>query len=113
MEKIYSKELDLAKRLRVGLNSIKGVRVYSTNGHDQCVPLMLCNIDGMDPEDLSAIPDGDFGIATRAGIHCAPLVYQDLGTSPRGGVRFSLGPFNTAEEIDKVLDAMAAISRVK
>jgi cysteine desulfurase family protein len=113
MEKIYSRELGLAGRLRDGLNSIKGVRVYSTNRHDPWVPIMLCNVDGMDPEDVSNILDGDFGIATRAGLHCAPLVHQDLGTSPQGGVRFSLGPFNTAEEMDKVLDAMAAISRIK
>ena len=101
MEKIHAKELDLAKRLRDGLNSIKGVRVYPSNGHSQHVPILLCNVDGMDPEDVSAILDGDFGIATRAGLHCAPLVHQDLGTSPKGGVRFSLGPFNTAEEIDQ------------
>jgi len=71
---------------------------------------MLCNVGGMDPEDLSSILDGDFGIAARAGLHCAPLVHEDLGTSPRGGVRFSLGPFNTDEDIDKVLEAMNTIS---
>jgi cysteine desulfurase family protein len=113
MEKICSRELGLAKRLRDGLNSIKGVRVHTPNSRDRHVPIILCNVDGMDPEDLSVILDGDFGIATRAGLHCAPLVHQDLGTSPQGGVRFSLGPFNTDEEMDKVLDAMAAISRIK
>ncbi len=74
---------------------------------------MLCNVGGIDPEDVSAILDGDFEIATRAGLHCAPLVHEDLGTSPRGGVRLSIGPFNTAEEIERVLEAMAAISRIK
>jgi selenocysteine lyase/cysteine desulfurase len=113
MEKTYAKELDLARSLRDGLSSIKGVRVYGTNRYHQHVPILLCNVDGVDPEDLAAILDGDFGIAVRAGLHCAPLVHQDLGTSPKGGVRFSLGPFNTAEEIDNVLDAMATISRIK
>jgi len=113
MDKIYSKELDLAKRLRDGLDSIKGVRVYSTNRHDPWVPIILCNVDGMDPEDASNILDGDFGIAARAGLHCAPLVHEDLGTSPKGGIRFSLGPFNTDEDIDKVLEAMNTISRSK
>jgi selenocysteine lyase/cysteine desulfurase len=60
---------------------------------------------------VSAILDGDFGIATRAGLHCAPLVHQDLGTSPSGGVRFSLSFFNTLEHIDQVLEAMASISQ--
>jgi cysteine desulfurase family protein len=113
MEKIYAKELDLAKSLRDGLSSIKGVRVYGTNRHNQHVPILLCNVDGMDPEDLAAILDGDFGIAARAGLHCAPLVHEDLGTSPRGGVRLSIGPFNTDEEIKKVLEAMDAITRIK
>jgi selenocysteine lyase/cysteine desulfurase len=74
---------------------------------------MLCNVDGMDPEDVSNILDGDFGIATRAGLHCAPLVHEDLGTSPQGGVRFSLGPFNTDEEIDEVLEAMTTLTKIK
>ena len=64
-------------------------------------------------EAVSNVLDGDFGIAARAGLHCAPMVHQDLGTSPKGGVRFSLGPFNTADEIERVLEAMAAISRSK
>jgi cysteine desulfurase/selenocysteine lyase len=113
MENIYSKELGLAKRLHDGLISIRGVQVYPLTLHDSWVPIMLCNVDGMDPEDLSSILDGDFGIAARAGLHCAPLVQEDLGTSPKGGVRFSLGPFNTDEDIDKVLEAMNTISRTK
>ena len=113
MEKIYAKELGLAKRLRYGLNSIRRVRVYPANVLGPCVPIMLCNVDGMDPEDLSTILDGDFGIAARAGLHCAPLVHEDLGTSPKGGVRFSLGPFNTDEDIDKVLEAMTSTTRAK
>jgi selenocysteine lyase/cysteine desulfurase len=92
---------------------IKGVRVYGSRRRDEHVPIVLCNVDGIDPEDVSNILDGDFGITARAGLHCAPLVHQDLGTSPKGGVRFSLGPFNTADEIERVLEAMAAISRIK
>jgi selenocysteine lyase/cysteine desulfurase len=112
-EKIHAKELGLAKRLHDGLTSIRGVQVYPATLHDPWVPIMLCNVDGMDPEDLASILDGDFGIAARAGLHCAPLVHEDLGTSPKGGVRFSLGPFNTEEDIDKVLEAMARISHAR
>ncbi len=113
MEKIYAEELGLARRLHDGLNSIKGVRVYPSNLRDPWVPVMLCNVEGLDPEDLSSILDGDFGIAARAGLHCAPLAHEDLGTSPKGAVRFSPGPFNTREDIDKVLEAMDTISRSK
>lgn len=110
---IFARESDLAGRLRNGLGTIKGVRLYGRNGSARRVPLVLCNVEGMDPGDLAAILDGDFGIAARSGLHCAPLVHQDIGTDQRGGVRFSIGPFNTAEDIDDALDAMAAIVRVK
>ena len=113
MEKLHAGEVALAKRLREGFESIKKVRVYGSGALDRKVPIVLCNVDGMDPEDVSAILDGDFGIATRAGLHCAPLVHEDLGTSPKGGVRLSLGPSNTAEEVDRALQAMAIISRAK
>ena len=109
MEKIHAREMGLAKVLRDGLSLIRGVRLYGSFRPHQAVPIVLCTVDGMDPEDLAAILDGDFDIAARAGLHCAPLVHQDLRTSPKGGVRFSLGPFNTDEEIAKVLEAMAAI----
>jgi hypothetical protein len=39
----------------------------------------------MDPEDVSTILEGDFGIAMLGGLHYVPLVHQDLGTSLRVG----------------------------
>ena len=60
---------------------------------------------------MGAILDGDYGIAVRAGLHCAPLVHEDLGTIEKGAVRFSLGPFTTEADIERALDAMAAIAR--
>jgi cysteine desulfurase family protein len=111
LEKLYAQEMSLTKRLRDGLSSLKKVRLYCAQSLENHLPLLSCNIQGMDPEQVSAILDGDFGIATRAGLHCAPLVHQDLGTSPLGGVRFSLGCFNTLEEIEQVVEAMASISQ--
>ena len=51
----------------------------------------------------------DFGIQTRCGLHCAPLAHQTLGSFPQGAVRFSVGPFNTFEEIDYVQGAVCEI----
>jgi cysteine desulfurase family protein len=113
LNKIYAHEMSLIRRLRDGLSSMKKVWLYCAQTLENHLPLLLCNIQGMDPEQVSTILDGDFGIATRAGLHCAPLVHQDLGTSPKGGVRFSLGPFNTDEEIDVVLEAMTALIKFK
>jgi selenocysteine lyase/cysteine desulfurase len=87
------------------------MQLYCGQSLENRLPLPRCNIKGMDPEQVSATLDGDFGIASRAGLHCAPLVHQDLGIHPLGGVRFSPGCFNTLEKIDQVVVAMASISR--
>jgi len=113
LEKLYAHEMALVRQLRDGLGSLKKVQLYCAQTLENHLPLLLCNIQGMGPEQVSTILDGDFGIAARAGVHCAPLVHEDLGTSPHGGVRLSLGPFNTHEEIDNVLEAMTKISRDK
>jgi cysteine desulfurase / selenocysteine lyase len=113
MDQTLHQEITLLERLWQGLRGLDGVTVYTSAPGRQHTPVLLCNIDGMRSEDVGAVLDGDYGIAVRAGLHCAPLVHQDLGTGSLGAVRFSLGPFNTADEIDEVLEAMAAISRAK
>jgi cysteine desulfurase / selenocysteine lyase len=109
MENTYRNEMILLRRLRDGLAEMPSVHVYCTDDTNNHIAVLLCNIDGMDAQDLADILDGDFHIATRSGLHCAPLVHQDLGTSPAGGVRFSLGPFNTTGDVGDALDAMRQI----
>ena len=85
--------------------------MYSPPPRDGDLPVLTCNVDGMVPEDVGAILDGDYGIAVRTGLHCAPLVHADLGAAPHGAVRFSLGLRATADEdIDRALEAMAQIA---
>jgi cysteine desulfurase family protein len=114
MGQTLQREIALLDRLRQGLRALDKVTVYPAAApRRQHTPVLISNIDGMRSEDVGDVLDADFGISVRAGLHCAPLVHEDLGISPLGAVRFSLGPFNTAEEIDKVLEAMATISRVQ
>jgi selenocysteine lyase/cysteine desulfurase len=54
--------------------------------------------------------DTDWDIAVRTGLHCAPLAHQALGTAPLGTVRFSFGPANTEQQIERTLQALAAIA---
>lgn len=113
LDKIYAHEMSLIRQLMDGLSSLDRVHLYCCGSMERHLPLLLCNIEGMDSEQVCAILDGDFGIAARGELHCAPLVHRDLGTSPKGGVRFSLGFFNTSEEVSKIVEAMAEISRFK
>jgi cysteine desulfurase/selenocysteine lyase len=53
----------------------------------------------------------DYNIACRTGLHCAPLVHEQLGTDKiKGGVRFGVGPFNTEEDIKTAIGAVKEIA---
>ena len=66
-------------------------------------------LEGFEPGDLSYLLDEAFNIATRSGLHCAPLAHEALKTKKTGTVRFSFGYFNTIEEVDIALDALHKI----
>ena len=51
-----------------------------------------------------------FGIATRAGGHCAPLMHECLGTKEQGAVRFSFSHFNTEEEVEQAIEAVRILA---
>lgn len=106
---IHHREMELLTRLRDGLSGLNRVKLHAMDNLSRRVGLLTISVDGMDPEDVSAILDGDFGIVVRAGLHCAPLVHEELGTYPKGGVRFSVGPFNTIGHIDRAIEAMISI----
>ena len=108
---IHAREAALLARLRDGLAAIDGVSLYVAEGDlADRVAVLACNVAGVHPQDVGAILDGDFDIAVRVGVHCAPLVHRDLGTIDRGAVRFSLGAFTTEADVDAAVEAMRAIA---
>ncbi len=112
VEKLHRHEMRLTGILRDGLRAIDGVTLYCQDDLNDHIAVVLFNIDGLEAADTGTMLDVDHDIACRTGLHCAPLVHEQLGTDKiHGGVRFSLGPFNTEEEIDRAVEAMAAISR--
>ena len=110
MAALHSREMALLARLRDGLSELGKVRLYCADDLSNRVGVLTANVEGVHPSDAGAILDGDFNIAVRVGLHCAPLVHEDLGTSQRGAVRFSLGVFNTEEDVDRAVAAMASMA---
>lgn len=80
------------------LSSLPGLRLYNSKDPNHQSGVLSLQATGIDCEDL-AYRLGCDGIAVRAGLHCAPLAHQTVGTFERGTVRFSFSPFNTMEEI--------------
>lgn len=112
VEKIHAREMALAGRLLDGFNSIDGIITYCCDSLDNHVSTITINVDGLEAGDVGIMLDVDFDIATRTGLHCAPLVHKQLGIDTiHGGVRFAIGPFNTEEHIDRALEAMIDIAK--
>ena len=100
----------LAKRFLEGLHDIPGVITYGDfDQPDRCAIVSL-NFEGMESADVSDILMNEFGIATRPGAHCAPLMHRALGTEKQGVVRFSFGWNNTDSDVNSALDAVHAIA---
>jgi cysteine desulfurase / selenocysteine lyase len=110
ISRIHKREMALLKKLRDGFSAIEGATVYCTDDLSHHVALLSVNIDGLDPEDVGEMLNHDFGIAVRTGLHCAPGVHETIPTTPRGSVRFSLGPFTTEAHIDRAIEAMTSIA---
>ena len=106
---IHRAEMALTHRLRDGLARNPDITLYCADDLADHLAVLTANVRGVDPQDVGAILDGDFGIAVRVGLHCAPMVHRDLGTIDRGAVRFSLGAFNTSDDVDHAIAAMNAI----
>lgn len=99
----------LNARLHEGLREIPGVQLYSLQEMEKNSGIAAFNVMGIDSTEVSYILDKEFGIATRAGLHCAPLAHQTLGTESMGIIRMSVGCFNTVDEIDSAVSAVRKI----
>lgn len=107
---IHSQEMVLTRKLRDGLAAIEGVKLYCQEDLRDHIAVLSFNIVGLQALDTSTMLDGDYNIACRSGLHCAPLVHEHLGTDKIGGsVRLSIGPFTTDAHIDKVIEAVSQI----
>ncbi len=107
---VHSKIERLTDRLTLGLRQISQVQILSAPSTDNA-GIVTFSIGHQDPRDVAMILDQSFDIQCRAGLHCAPLAHQTLGTLAQGGaVRFSPGVFTTEEEIDAAVQAVDAIA---
>jgi len=110
IEKIRKYEGELTKYLLRKLSDIKKVKIYGPRNGELRIGTVSFNIEGLSPAEVGGILDESFGIACRTGLHCAPSTHKRLGTFPEGTVRFSLGYFNTEEEVDFAVSSLAQIA---
>jgi len=114
MGALHEHEMKLTDMLRKGLKDVDGVTLYVQDDLTDHISVFLFNVDGMEAMNTGTILDVDYNIACRTGLHCAPLVHEQLGlTEKHGGVRFGIGPFNTEEHIQTAIQAVRDIAAMQ
>jgi selenocysteine lyase/cysteine desulfurase len=103
--------MKLTAMLRDGLKDVEGVTLYCQDDLTDHISILPFNIDGLEAINTGTILDVDYNIACRTGLHCAPLVHEQLGTDKiKGAVRSGIGPFNTEEHISIAINAVKEIA---
>ncbi len=106
VEAIAAHEHSLAERFLAGVRELPGIALYGAFDQSVRSAIVSLNVGDIDSAEISDALMQGWGIATRPGAHCAPLMHRALRTERQGVVRFSFGYFNTDEEVDTAIDAL-------
>lgn len=108
---IREKEQSLMRRFYEGISAIPGIKVYGDFSTNDRAAIVSFNIGDYDSSEVSDELNMEYGIVTRPGAHCAPLMHRALGTVEQGAVRFSFSHYNTEEEVNTAIRAVEELAR--
>lgn len=107
---IRQKEMHLTGILLDALSRIPGVILYGPGKAQLQTATVAINLKDRDPAEVALRLDREFGVCTRASLHCAPLAHHTLGSFSRGSVRLSMGYFNSEEDVLTCVKALEIIN---
>ena len=104
---IHRHEAALYQRAVSGLSEINHLKIHGTAPDKGSV--LSFSVEGAHPHDISQILD-KYGVAIRAGHHCAQPLMSHLGVSATARASFAL--YNTPEEVDAFVEALKKTLRM-
>ena len=110
VEHIEARLAELTRRFRDGLADTDNVTLYGPADPAASVGIVSVNVSGVPCATAARLLDDEWGVMTRAGLHCSPAAHRSLGTAPEGTIRFSWSHFTTDDEIDVAVEAITAIA---
>lgn len=112
-ETIYRHELLCLQRVYDRLCDHPAIRFYTQRPAEGASgAVMSLNVDGYTSEEVAALLDR-YGVAVRAGWHCAGAAHRRFGTLEHGTVRLAPSAYTTAESADKVSKLFLQIAEKK
>jgi cysteine desulfurase/selenocysteine lyase len=109
MDRVRAHELELTAHALERLRALPDVTVYGPLQPEQRTGLVAFNLAGVHPHDAGTVLD-EAGIAVRAGHHCCQPLHRALNVVAT--LRASFYIYNTADEVDALVDALAAARRL-
>jgi cysteine desulfurase / selenocysteine lyase len=107
LDRVAHHEQDLLAYATGAIESVDGVRILGTARAKASV--LSFTMEGIHPHDIGTIVDRD-GVAIRTGHHCAQPVMERFGVPATA--RASLAMYNTREDIDALVRALARVCEV-
>ncbi|WP_084418977.1 aminotransferase class V-fold PLP-dependent enzyme [Henriciella litoralis] len=101
MEQVRAHENSLLSRAAEALSGVNGIKLYGTTPSKG--PVMSFSVEGAHPHDIAQLLDR-YGVAIRAGHHCAQPLMHHLGVSATARASFAV--YNTPSEVDAFVDAL-------
>jgi cysteine desulfurase family protein len=107
------REIELARMWQFyeGIVSIPEVQIYGDFDVQMRCPIVSFNLGAYDSSEVSDELQMQYGIVTRPGAHCAPLMHKALGTVEQGAVRFSFSHYNTPQEVELAILAVKELAK--
>ncbi|MGI6755787.1 MAG: aminotransferase class V-fold PLP-dependent enzyme [Atopobiaceae bacterium] len=112
IDTIHARETQLTQLLLQGLVELEEhgrVRLIGHRDTHERLSAVSIQTPGHDEAYIADKLARSYGIMTRVGLHCAPSAHKTLNTFPHGTIRFSLGYFNTEDDVAAALSALGEL----
>ena len=106
---VVAHEDELRQQLFAGLAALDGVTRYGPE-HGKCTPTAFFTVDGVAPTAV-AEKLAERGINVSSGHSYAWETVQALGLGSEGGVRASVSHYSTADDVRRLLEGLAELTR--
>jgi cysteine desulfurase / selenocysteine lyase len=103
MEKVRLHDLQLTQYTLEKMLELGHITIYGPPQPEDRAAVVTFNDNNIHPHDLSTILD-HYGVAIRAGHHCAQPLMKILGTTATSRASFSV--YNTTEDIDVLIESL-------
>jgi cysteine desulfurase/selenocysteine lyase len=110
IDRVQASATALGRRFRDALAGTDGITLYGPTDPAGGVGILSLNIAGVPCATVARLLDDEWGVMTRAGLHCSPAAHRSLGTAPEGTVRFSWGNDTTEEDVDVAVEALRIVA---